>query len=77
MLKRPIIGSLRIIGKTTGRQFPAIEMITDAITTIPFAGTRFITAITRFQILLMLAFHQDLPVENPLKIHRLHESIYS
>jgi hypothetical protein len=62
MLKRPIIGSFGIVGEKTCRQLPAIEMITEAITTIPFAGTRLITAITRFQILLMLAFHKDLPI---------------
>ncbi|MBW2563459.1 MAG: hypothetical protein JRE29_05400 [Deltaproteobacteria bacterium] len=46
MFKRPVIGPLRIVGKTASRKFPHFQVITYTFTADPLTGTRFIAAIT-------------------------------
>jgi hypothetical protein len=52
MLEGTIIGSFGIIRKTTGRQFPAAEVISKAVAAGAFSGARFITAVTVFLVFL-------------------------
>jgi hypothetical protein len=46
MFERPVIGPLRIVGKTASRKFPHFQMISYAFTADSLTGTRFIAAIT-------------------------------
>ena len=57
MFKRPIIGALRVFGKTAARKFPASEVKFDALTADPFFRAGFIGASAASKILLFFAFH--------------------
>ncbi len=56
MLERTIVRLLRIIREAAGRQFPAFEMIAEAIATGSFFRTRLKTAIAVLLILLYAIF---------------------
>jgi hypothetical protein len=60
--KAAVIAFLNIIRKAAGGQLPARQMITYTLTAYPFSVTAGIRAVTMFQVLFFLTFHnQQLP----------------
>ena len=57
MIECSIIGAFSIIWKTACRQLPAAQMIAQTLTTISFARTGFITAVTFFKVFFSFTFH--------------------
>jgi len=57
MLKRSIIRSLGFLGKTTGGQFVALEVILQTRAAVSFARTGGIRTIATFEIFVLRAFH--------------------
>jgi len=60
MRNRPVIGNFGILRKVACGQFAVIAMIMKTFTANPFAGARFVRAITFFFIRSHPAFHCDL-----------------
>ena len=60
MLKRPVVGPLRIIGKATAGELAALQMVAEALAADPFAGTRVVAAVTGCHIASLVAFHDVL-----------------
>jgi hypothetical protein len=63
MFERSVISALSVTGETAAGQLPAGQMITQAIATISFARTGFITAIAFLEILLGFTFHRNLLIQ--------------
>ena len=59
MLEGAVIGALRIVGKTAGRQLPHVQMIAYTFATVTFAGARFITAVAGLKIIFIFTLHKN------------------
>ena len=57
ILERPIVRPFGVIGKTASRQFPAFQMIRQAIAAFAFAFAWLVTAVAGFEYMLLFAVH--------------------
>ena len=57
MIERPVKSPFGAIGKTTGRQLTAFQVVTQAFTAHSFSLARFIGTVTVLQIAVFFALH--------------------